>query len=52
MVLTKTNKIIKLIFSINLYYVNKTQYKLLIEEYLDKYDITFTTAKPLIFNIN
>ncbi len=28
---------------------NKTQYKLLIEKYMDKYDITFTTAKQLIF---
>jgi len=27
---------------------NKTQYKLLIEEYMDKYDVTYTTAKQLI----
>ena len=27
---------------------NKTQYKLLIEEYMDKYDITYTSAKKLI----
>ncbi len=27
---------------------NKTQCKLLIEEYMDKYDITYTTAKQLI----
>jgi len=24
---------------------NKTQYKLLIEEYMDKYGVTYTTAK-------
>ncbi len=29
---------------------NKTQYKLSIEEYMDKYDITYTTAKQLIFD--
>ncbi len=28
---------------------NKTQYKLLIEQYIDKYDVTYTTAKQLIF---
>ena len=28
---------------------NKTQYKLLIEEYMDKYGVTYTTAKQLIF---
>ncbi len=27
---------------------NKTQYKLLIEEYMDKYDITYTSAMHLI----
>ena len=27
---------------------NKTQYKLLIAEYMDKYDITYTTATQLI----
>ena len=27
---------------------NKTQYKLLIEEYMDKYDVIYTTAKQLI----
>ena len=27
---------------------NKTPYKLLIEEYMDKYDISYTTAKQLI----
>ena len=27
---------------------NKTQYKLLIEEYMDKYDVTYTTARQLI----
>ena len=27
---------------------NKTEYKLLIEEYMDKYDITYTSAKQLI----
>jgi transcription-repair coupling factor (superfamily II helicase) len=27
---------------------NKTQYKLLIEEYMDKYGVTYTTAKQLI----
>jgi len=27
---------------------NKTQYKLLIEEYMNKYDVTYTTAKQLI----
>ena len=29
---------------------NKTEYKLLIEEYMDKYDITYTSAKQLICN--
>jgi hypothetical protein len=27
---------------------NKTQYKLLIDEYMDKYNITYTNAKQLI----
>ena len=27
----------------------KAQYKLLIEKYMDKYDVTYTTAKQLIF---
>ena len=27
---------------------NKTQYKLVIEEYMDKYDISYTRAKQLI----
>ena len=28
---------------------NKTQYKLLIAEYMDKYDITYTSAIHLIY---
>ena len=50
MVLTKINKKQFNYFLLIYIMFNKTEYKLLIEEYMDKYDITYTSAKQLICN--